>query len=280
MALAIACDGDADKGGPPKEEACTLEAAPAATPVAGDANGDGHLDVSDGVYLQRHLFDAGPAPACEAAVDVPPNGSLDATEAFASWYQLGPQSYRLRDNVDASACALVARAAETACGDGAALGVSAPETVSGAEGAVTSFTATVTLVSPKLAVEAWSFAVQAEGCTLSAATTAGTKGADKADDPPGLRDGGFAWQGLASETEGAVITVLNWRDTDALSPSEDAVDLHAFTVSATPGAACAPCTLSVVSGTEGEGVEAVLSGGGGYRYVPGLGSVSVSVCPG
>ncbi len=276
LASATACEGD--KATAP--EPCTLEADPAAIPVAGDANGDGHMDVSDGVYLARHLFDGGPAPVCEAAVDIPPNGSIDATEAFSSWYELGPQSYNLRGNVDPSGCTSVARTVETACASDLSLGLSAPETVSGAAGAATEFEATVTLSSPKLAVEAWSFTLRAEGCTLKQGGTEGTKGADKADDPPGLRDGGFAWQGLPTETEARVITVLNWREETAIPASGSPVDLHRFTVSATPGSGCAPCTLSLVSGTEGEGVEAVVSGGGGYRYTPALGVVSVQVCPG
>lgn len=238
------------------------------------------MDVSDGVYLARHLFDGGPAPVCEAAVDIPPSGSVDATEAFASWYQLGPQSYNLRGNVDPSGCATPTRALETACASGLALGVSAPETVSGGAGAATSFEATVTLSSPTLAVEAWSFTLRAEGCALSQASTAGTVGADRADDPPGSRDGGFAWQGLPTEGEAAVITVLNWRDQDVIPAKDAAVDLHRFTVSAVPGASCAPCTLSVVSGVEGAGVEAVASGSGGYRYTPALGAATVQICPG
>ncbi len=271
LLTASAC---ADDKGAPTDEDCTLEAAPAAVPVGGDGNGDGLLDVSDAIYLLRHELNGGPDPSCEAAIDVPPYGRLDATEGLAPLYYLGSGSYALLDAVDATSCARVERAVAPPCGDGLRLDLSAPETVRGAAGETTSFEATVTLTSPSLAVEAWSFTLSAEGCALSDATTAGTRAADTMDDPPGLRDGGYAWQALASPEEGAVITALSWRTTDALPADADAQAIHRFTVSGTPTAGCATCTLRLVDDAR----VASVASAGGYRYAPALGSATVQLC--
>ncbi|HNC95399.1 MAG TPA: hypothetical protein PKW90_04695, partial [Myxococcota bacterium] len=151
--LANGCEG-AEKS-PEKEVACTLEAAPVAQPVPGDANGDGHFDVSDGVYYQRSYLAGGPPPVCVEAVDMTPDENPDFGDATAMWFHLGPN--RTTEMPKAANCAFPTREVEPACANGLALGIDAPATVNGAAGTATPFEAKVTLTSPMLKVEAWSF---------------------------------------------------------------------------------------------------------------------------
>ncbi|HNC99170.1 MAG TPA: hypothetical protein PKW90_23755, partial [Myxococcota bacterium] len=66
LLLLVACGGPA-----------LLEPAPAASPVSGDANGDGAADISDAVYLQNMLFRGGPDVRCSLVADVLPDGILN-----------------------------------------------------------------------------------------------------------------------------------------------------------------------------------------------------------
>lgn len=267
-----ACDAPEQKA-PPVKTVCTLTAAPPAVPVAGDANGDGFLDVSDGVAYQRYFMAGGAAPACLPAMDVVPDGVADFGDATAIWFHLGPN--RSTALPSAEGCTQVERTVDAACANGLALEISAPPTVTGAIGTDVPFTATVTLSSPMLKVEAWSFSLQASGCSITGGSTAGTVAADREDDPPGYRDGGMAWQAIQPEMA-EVLTGLDWRNPTTL-PTVDAAAIHTFTLSGQPTSDCTPCTLSLVPGTAGTGVETVISGGG-YRYLPTLGSFTVSVC--
>lgn len=150
LGSANGCAGTDDP--PDKEVACTLQAAPVAQPVPGDANGDGHFDVSDGVYYQRTFLAGGPAPVCGQAVDLTPDGVADFGDATAMWFHLGPN--RETELPQAAQCVQVEREAEPACANGLALGIDAPATVTGAAGTATPFQATVTLSSPMLKVDA------------------------------------------------------------------------------------------------------------------------------
>ncbi len=258
-------------------EACALEAAPSAQPVGGDANGDGHVDVSDGAFLARYAFAAGPAPVCEAGVDLVPDGAFNVGDIVAAWYSVGPKSAPYRPEVTAEDCPAAERTVAPPCADGLALAIDAPEQVSGAAGAPTTFTATVTVTSPELPVEGWSFTLTADGCTLDGGTTAGTYAADEADAAPGLRDGGVAWQSVTG-TEAKVLTVLDWR-TQATLPTGTGRAIHDFTVRGTPEAGCGTCTLTLTPGDAEAGVESVVSGEG-WRYVPALGTARVEICAG
>lgn len=267
--MTTGCDGPTE---PPA--ACALEAAPSAQPVGGDANGDGHVDVSDGAYLARYAFAAGPAPVCEAGIDLVPDGNFNVGDIVAIWYAIGPRSAPYRPDVTAEDCPAVDRALDPPCADGVALAVDAPAEVAGTEGAPTTFTASVTVTSPQLPVEAWSFTLAADGCTLESGTTAGTYAADKADGTSGLRDGGVAWQSVTG-ADAKVVTVLDWR-TQATLPTGSARAIHTFTVTA---ASCGTCTLTLTAGDADAGVESVVSGDG-WRYVPALGTARVELCAG
>ncbi|MFA6354532.1 MAG: S8 family serine peptidase, partial [Candidatus Paceibacterota bacterium] len=49
--------------------------------IAGDANGDGSVDISDAVYLISYIFSGGPAPQPLAAGDANGDGSVDISDA-------------------------------------------------------------------------------------------------------------------------------------------------------------------------------------------------------
>lgn len=193
------------------------------------------------------------------------------------WFHLGPN--RETELPQAAQCVQVEREAEPACANGLALGIDAPATVTGAAGTATPFRATVTLSSPMLKVDAWSFTFTASGCTILSSSTNGTVAADREDTPPGKRDGGMAWQQVASAGELHVLTGLDWRNPTVLPVLEKATAIHQISLEGTPASGCAPCTLSLVPGTAGTGVETVISGAG-YRYTPALATATVSVCAG
>ncbi len=259
----------------PPVATCANPAAPAASPLGGDANGDGAVDVSDGVYLARSILASGPAPVCAAAMDLVPDGDMNLGDVPAVWYAIGPRTAPYLPPVTTEDCPAVARTAEPPCGDGLALAVSAPAEVDGPDGVDTPFDATVTLTAPTQAIEAWSFTVVAEGCTIAASTTAGTLAADVADGTGGLRGDGMAWQ-VATGAEARALTVLDWR-TQAALPTGGPTAIHSLTVHGAPTAACAPCTLTVVPGDATTGVESVVTTGG-WRYLPELGATTVKLC--
>ncbi|MBN1422157.1 MAG: hypothetical protein JXP34_25510 [Planctomycetes bacterium] len=59
--------------------------------VPGDANGDGRLDIADGIYTLSFLFRSGARPPCMAAADFDANGRIDLSDAVASVvFQLAP----------------------------------------------------------------------------------------------------------------------------------------------------------------------------------------------
>jgi hypothetical protein len=250
-------------------------AAPAAAVAGGDINGDGHVDVSDGARLARHLFAGGPPPVCDAAANLVPNDTVEVGDVLANWYSVGPRTAPYRPAVDAESCPETERTVEPPCGDGLAMSVTAPAQVSGPAGAATTFDVTVTLTSPLLEVEAWSFTADASGCTFVSGTTANTPAADRADGTGGLRDRGVAWQSIG-DSQALGMTVLDWRNQGVL-PLGGPTAVHTLSVSATPGSDCAPCTISLVPGDASVGVETVVSVEG-WRYAPVLGSVSIEVC--
>jgi hypothetical protein len=59
----------------------------------GDADGDGRVDLSDGVNLLNHIFLEGPRPRCADAADANDEGGLNLTTAvyLLNWlYLSGP----------------------------------------------------------------------------------------------------------------------------------------------------------------------------------------------
>lgn len=253
--LFAACDQ------PMPEANCAQPAREHRTPVAGDANSDGVLDIADGAAVWAAQF-RGTTLACSAAADLLADGVVDLGDGTASWLHLYAGNTALPTQ-DLSACTIPAE--DAPCAEGLALDVEGSSSD-------TTFTATVTLAAAGLAVEAWSFGVTATGCTITAATTAGTQAAELHDSPPGLRDGGFSRTDLVAD--GVVsATVLGFATDRA------ATDGAILSISGT--GECGTCTLRVVDGLQGPGepVAAVLSVGG-RAYVPTLGEGTIQLCGG
>jgi hypothetical protein len=61
--------------------------------IRGDSDGTGFVDITDAVYVLRHLFQGGPAPGCQDAADVDDDGGLVLTDAvylLVHLFQGGP----------------------------------------------------------------------------------------------------------------------------------------------------------------------------------------------
>lgn len=238
-------------------------------PVPGDANGDGTVDLSDGMAILHSQLSGGPHPVCYGAADAVHDNHVDLGDAFAIWYHLFAGNTVISE-ITPGWCDTWTPWADAPAGR-LALEIDAPARATGAA------QATVQLRSPDLAVEAWSLAVVAEGCTLRAATTAGTAGADQRDDPPGDRDGGFERTDLAEGLATSAV-VLSWRSQRGLTPTRDPIALLALTLE--PSAAgCAPCTLRLEDGhaTAGEPVDNLVSVRG-RTYKPALPEATVKLC--
>jgi len=242
------------------------------TPGMGDTNGDGRVDLSDGLVVLRHQLSGGSRAVCAGVADINQDHRQDLGDAFAIWYHLYAGNTVFHD-VEAGWCDRWDTLADPPAGR-LALGWDAPKRSEGED-----LLATVELQSPDLAVEGWSLAVVAEGCEISAATTQGTVGADLRDDPPGIRDGGFDRTEVVGGVASSAV-VLGWLSPVALDPSEDAVALLRVTISAPPPASgCQPCTLRLDDDrvTGGEPVVNLLSVGG-RSYRPALPEATVKVC--
>lgn len=258
--LTIGCGDE-----PAKPGVCHTSALPGGTPVRGDTNGDGRMDISDGVALTDHLFRRGPAPACAAAADLLLDGIVDLGDATGVWYALFAGTTQVFP-VDAGACAAVTLA-EAPCGDGLRLDVVSTG----------SNTAEVVLRDPPLDIAALSFGLRAEGCSVVDATVSGTHAADQRDSSAGRSDAGFARMDLVSG--GVTAGLVSALHTDAVW--EIGVDhpVLSVTLSTTAGS-CGSCTLTVVDGLTGAaGPVSLVATAGGRSYVPAAGSLKVEVCP-
>jgi hypothetical protein len=252
-------------------ETCTLTARPAAVPVAGDPNGDGVVDMADGTAVLSALFRAGPRLACEAAGDIDLTDAIDAGDGVALWYGILTGTSALPTLAD-GACTKVTREVEPVCGDGLALAIDAPKSVTASE------PVTVTLTPGGIDVEALAFGLRTNGCTVASATFAGTVAADRRDDPPGLRDGGFARVDLAAD---GLVAAIAWDVAgDQHLPASQGASAVLSVLLTPSGGSCGTCTLTIADGVVGAGDPVTtVAASGGYGYVPVMGSASVEVCP-
>ena len=200
------------------------------------------MDLADGIYLQRWLQRAGPAPACEAALDVVADGSVDLADSFLLWAHAFSDAGSLPD-LEADACAgseAVAQLEE--CGR-MTLEIVAPRKADGA------FDATVSLTSHDLAVEGWQLSLTANGCRIASATLEGTRSADARDG--GRRSMGY---GRVDVVEGGVVSAvaLSWLESSDLAASDDAAPILAVHVEAT-GEDCVKCQLTLEDGLTATG---------------------------
>lgn len=240
-------------------------------PVAGDTNGDGRVDLSDGLLVLRAQMAGGPPAVCMGAADVLRDNRVDLADAFAVWYHLYAGTTSLTEIAPGFCDTLdtLPRAPE---------GRMALEFEADRKVKASSFEATVTLASPDLAVEGWSLAAVAEGCTITGATVAGTQGADLRDSPAGARDGGFERTEVVDGVASSAVA-LGWKTVVALDPSEDPAPLLTLTVEA-DGGDCQTCTLRLEDGhaTGGEPVTNLVSVAG-RSYRPELPTAEIKVCP-
>lgn len=214
-----------------------VEPAPPAMPVAGDSNGDGYVDISDGCHLLGSLFRGGESPVCEAAADIHPDGLVEAGDGFQIWSHLFAGVTAL-PTLGSGLCE-IAEPEEPTCGR---MGwqIEAPESTAGQ-----TFSAKVLLRSTDLEVEAWSLSVAAQGCTVTALRTAQHIGL------------GFDRSELSTDGGAVSAVVLNWQTGKTLEPRDEA---HALLELDLQGA-CGTCTLRIQDGEQGGGepVENVIS---------------------
>ncbi len=274
-ALVLALIGCASDELPPAST-CEQAARVASSPVPGDANGDGVADIADGVAVQSALFRGGAPVACLAAADGNADGVLDAGDGVALWYHLFTGSMQL-PSLASGACE-TPKLDEAPCGDGLALGVTPPTAFTGASGTPASADATITLTTGPLDVQAISVSLRTSGCTATAVRFTGAA-ADRVDDPPGLRDGGFARGDVSAD--GATAAVVWDLTGDRVAPAGTEASVLTVSLSADVGIACAPCVLTLEDGVVGGGAPvANVAAGGNRAYVPKLVSATVQVCPG
>ena len=249
--------------------------------VAGDANGDGAIDVSDSVYMERWLLSGGPAPFCDGALDVLNDDVVDIGDGYAILYGLfagGNLPEKVKDD-----CTVASGVVPGACGD-MGIAVVADPTVNGAANATASFPASVQVRSSTLAVQAWSFGVEAEGCTATLAGTgflvgAGSASAERHLDAAGLRDQGF---NRTDGQAGGVVSgvVLSWRRDVTLTAGDAAVNiLNLDVVADVPTSGCGTCVLSITGDVSGlSGPVPVVLTAGGQSYEPLATPLTVQVC--
>ena len=227
--------------------------APSGSVAAGDSNADGAVDLADVVGYRDFLFAGGAEPACPEAANVL---AFELSQAANLWATLAYAFDGKAVLADAPACELAKRSEDVCAGE--------LELVPTSEG--------IELhgVAEEGAVQAWSFGVEAEGCTISAATTAGTAAALEIDgghrrggyDHTEVKDGraltgvlldGFARRGLPKGDN--VLLAIEYGD-------------------------CASCTVRVVDGVKGSGrVVPAIVVIDGKAVVPKLGEATFESCP-
>ena len=261
--ILAACKKDstpADDGAAQSTELCPRAAS---TPVAGDANGDGIVDIADAVAIVRAAADGGAAPACTSAVDLIPDGTTQLDDGFSLLIHLFEDGFSL----PSAGCDEDSSWAPPACSAGA-VSVVAPTSASG------SFSAQVS-VSSDLEVEAWSFGLTAAGCTITAATTDGTIAEPEPRGGPGLRATGFDATFVSDDgaTTGVVLALMDRR----VLPSGQAHTL--LQVEVEPDSSTCSCSLTLDSGptTIGQPVQAVVVADG-FAYPLPQTTVSVDTC--
>lgn len=263
------------------EEVC---AAPSdvASPPMGDANGDGVVDISDGVWIQRHAYAGGPAPACAAAADLLGYGDVETASSVNLWYYLFTGTVEELPELPSDACA--ARddvGAPPPCAV-VELAVGGPNRAEGGPGSEVSFEVVVTLHSEGLdgGPDAWSFGVGADGCEVAAATTRDTAAADAFDSPPGIRSVGFERSEIVDGGGAVSAVVASWLEPVKLEGQEEPRPVLRLTVRGTaPDRGCDGCRVFFDGDQVGSGqpVANVVSVDG-WSYLPTLAETTIKVC--
>ena len=234
-------------------EACTPARTPTGSVTAGDSNADGVVDLADVVGYRDFLFAGGAEPACPDAANVL---GFQLSEAANLWATLSYAFDGKAVLTDAPDCELAKRSEDVCAGE-----LELVPTDEGIE---------LRGVTREGEVQAWSFGVEAEGCTITSATTAGTAAALEIDG--GHRRGGYDHTEL---TDGRAVTgVLLDGFAQRGLPKGDSVLL------AIEYADCSSCTVRVVDGAKGSGraVPAIVVIDG-KAVVPKLGEATFERCP-
>jgi len=86
--FSVRLQSSADFDAVPITEGFTVSLRPSGAPpgprfVRGDANADGSINITDGVFVLNFLFIGGPEPRCTDAADSDDNGMLNITDGVA-----------------------------------------------------------------------------------------------------------------------------------------------------------------------------------------------------
>jgi hypothetical protein len=282
----FACGGEPQKKAPAGEEA--EPAAPVPTEVCGqpaaaaaiswgDANADARVDMADVSRTVNALLHGGPTLACSAAQDLSYRDDLlDLGDALGLLYVLYAGNAELPSG--SPGCSEVAAIEEAPCGR-MLLSLQGPARAEGATGDTVQVQATVQLHSLDLEVEAWTLALSATGCTIEAASEAGTVAADRRLDPAGRRDDGWL---RIDRAEGQVLqsALLSWATPTRLPAQEEPWPLLQLTLSApVPASGCQPCTLALTDGLSGRGLPVSnMVSVEGRSFAPPTAGLEVEIC--
>lgn len=239
----------------------------AASPAWADANGDSHVDITDGVRIVRRSLSGGAPVACVGQGDLLESGDVAFEAAGTVWNHL----------FLGAVAALPERTCGTRLDPGpppactpVELAIDAPSSADGA------FDAAVRLRTD-LGPDAWSFGVAAEGCRITAVDRAGTASASTFDDPPGVVEAGLFDARVVDG--GAVSAVVpSWKDAVTVDAA-GGVPVLTLHVEAT-GSACGTCELRLTPDLRGPGQPvALVVGRDGWSFPPTTRDARVRLCP-
>jgi hypothetical protein len=239
----------------------------AASPAWADANGDGHVDIDDGVRIVRRSLSGGAPVACEGQGDLLGSGDVAFEAAATVWSALFLGTVA---TLPERTCGTRLEAGPPPSCTPVELAIEAPKSATG------SFTADVVLRTD-LGPDAWSFGVAADGCRISDVGRGETASASTFDDPPGIVEAGLFDARLV--VGGAVSAVVpSWKDPVTLDAAAG-VSLLKLRIEPT-ASACGTCTLSLVSDLQGPGQPvAVVVGRDGWSFPPTTRDAGVRLCP-
>jgi hypothetical protein len=237
-------------------ETCRPVRAPTGAVLPGDATADGVVDLADVVSLRDHLFAGGPEPACRAASEV----IVEDGEAANLWTTLAYAFQGTTILVDAKPDCAPAEAAADVC-------AGALEIVPTRSGQ----TIELRGLTEDDAVQAWSFGVETEGCTITSASTNFTAGALVLDG--GQRHGGYDHTEVKDGHAVSAVMLENFAQRGLPKGDHSLLSLDLE-------GSCGPCTVRVVDGLSGSGqpVPAIVVIDG-KPVVPQLRSLTFELCP-
>jgi hypothetical protein len=242
------------------------------TPLRGDVNFDGVLDVADPIALQNHLFRGGLAPPCRAAANFDGDDQLELDDSSRVTTHL------LAGAVPYSAFSAAACAGSTAWPAGACgaigFGFEGPARVT-----TGTFEIALAISTPTLVVQGWATSIRAAGCTITAASTDRTVAAEIWDSPPGRRHLGYS---ASIPVPGGAISfaIMSLHEDITLSAGPVPTPIMRLTIEATPPASgCAPCALSLADDLvwRGQPISTAIAVGG-RAYVPEKITTTIQVC--